>query len=199
MNSRKTFFALIALLIVITGAGISALVFGNKYLDKQNTKLTNLKLEYQNLDTVQHSLINAKKDIAEYQDLVNTVEAIVPQEKDQARTVREIVNIAAVSGVKIDSFNFPSSTLGNAATANAATTTSQTQAVEGISGVERMEITINSTTPVSYQKFIDFLQRLEQNRRTSQVSSITISPESDNRDYIRFSLIVNVYIKKAGS
>lgn len=205
MNSKRLFYILIATLIVINAGGIALLVLGNKVLDKQNDKLTQLKVEANTLDTVQQSLVKAKKDVEKYKDLAQVVETVVPQEKDQARTIREIVQIAQESGVSIDSINFPSSSLGNkttgtgAASASTGTTNTQTQKVEGINNVERLEITIASSRQVPYSNFILFLQKLEQNRRTSQVSSITVTPAGVDKTRVNFSLILNVYIKKAGT
>ena len=202
MNSKKLFTLLVAVLIFVNGAGVALFVMGNKYLEKQNTKLTSLKVEYETLDAVQRSLVKAKKDIQTYSELTKVVESVVPQEKDQAKTVREIIKIADESDVAIQSITFPSSSLGNttpAAAAISAGTITQTQKVPGINGVERLEITITPQKNVNYKSFITFLQKLEQNRRTSQVSSINITPISANSDSINFSLVLNVYIKKAGS
>lgn len=206
MNSRRLFFVLVGVLFVINASGIALLVFGNKMLDTQNTKLTELKVESNTLDIVQQSLVKAKKDVEKYKDLAQVVETVVPQEKDQVRTIREIVQIAQESGVSIDSINFPSSTLGNTnkvgsptAAATNATTNTQTQKVDGLSNVERLEITIASSGQVPYDNFILFLQRLEQNRRTAQVGSITVTPSGIDKSSVSFSLVLNVYIKKAGT
>ena len=204
MNSKRLFFVLLAVLIGINAGGVALLVFGNKLLDKQNSKLTALKVEANTLDTVQQSLVKAKKDVEKYKDLAQVVETVVPQEKDQARTIRELVQIANESGVSIDSINFPSSTLGSGnkpgGSAPVSTTTNtQTQKVEGINNVERLEITITSSKQVTYANFILFLQKLEQNRRTAQVSSITVTPSALDKSRVNFSLVLNVYIKKAGS
>ncbi len=206
MNSKRLYYILIALIVLINGSGIAAVYFGNKILAKQTTKLTDLKVEANTLEDVQRSLTKAKKDILAYSDIEKVVKTVIPQEKDQARTVREIVKIADESNIKLASISFPSSTLGNKATAGAtgapaATSTSgntQTQKVDGISNVERLEITIASDTtkPVLYTDFISFLAKLEQNRRTSQVGNINIIPDSSKRNYLTFTMTLNVYIKK---
>lgn len=202
MNSKRLYFILIALVVLINGSGIAAVYFGNKLLDKQNTKLTELKVETNTLEDVQRSLTLAKKDIVTYSDIEKVVKTVIPQEKDQAKTVREIVSIADTSNIKLSSVSFPTSTLGNKATTGAASTpatnNTQTQKVDGISNVERLEITIASDTakPVLYSDFISFLTKLEQNRRTSQVSNINIIPDSAKRNYLTFTMTLNVYIKK---
>lgn len=202
MNSRKIFYVLIAVLMLVNGGGIAALVYGRKALDSQNNRLTELKVEAKTLEDVQRSLINAKKDIEKYADIEQISKTVVPQEKDQARTVREIIKLAEESGISIASVSFPTSSLGVKAgggtTQATATGNSQTQKVEGISNVERLEITVSSDTakPILYTNFLGFLEKLEQNRRTAQVSNINIQPVTDNRNLLTFSLVLNVYIKK---
>lgn len=199
MNSRKFFYVLIVVLVAVNTAGIAALVYGKKMLDTQNDKLTSLKVKSGTLESVQRSLVAAKKDIESYSDIEQIGKTVVPQEKDQARTVREIIKIADESNINISSISFPSSTLGSApGSAAAQTATTQTQKVDGISNVERLEVTVtsNPSAPVPYSNFITFLEKLEQNRRTSQVSNINIQPFSENRNLLTFSLVLNVYIKK---
>lgn len=203
MNSRKLFIILIAVLVLVNAGGVALLVMGNKYLDKQNSKLTELKVESDTLDAVQRSLIKAKKDVETYSDLAKVVESVVPQEKDQAKTIRELVKIAQDSGISLGAITFPSSSLGavpgKAATpSTTAGTNTQTQKVEGINNVERLEITVASAKDVSYNNFILFLQKLEQNRRTSQVSSSSITPNASDPSRVQFTIVLNVYIKKAG-
>lgn len=187
---------------------IAAVVVGNNMLQKKSNQLASLKLDNRTLDEQQLSLVKAKKDIGQYGDLERIAKTIVPQEKDQARTVREIINIANSSGIKIASVSFPTSNLGQPAPkvtagdkdtkAPAATPPiTQVKPVDNIKGLYLLEINVqsDSNAPVPYSKLIDFLSRLEQNRRTAQVTGITVQPSAKSRDLVTFSLVINVYIK----
>lgn len=199
MNSRKLFYLLVVVVVLINIGGVAAIVYGKKMLNTQNAKLTDLKVESSTLEDVQRSLVTAKKDIEKYADIEKISKTVVPQEKDQARTVREIIKLAEESNIEVASVSFPTSSLGSKTAGSAqAGTTTQTQKVEGISNVERLEVTVssNTATPVTYTDFLSFLEKLEQNRRTSQVSNINIQPVADNRNMLTFSLVLNVYIKK---
>lgn len=207
MTSKRLFYVLIALLVVINASGVALLIEGDKRLVAQNSELTQYKVESTALQEVQRSLVRAKKDIETFSNVEKIAKTIVPQEKDQAKTVREIITLADESGVAISSITFPTSNLGakqaagapgTGAASQGAGTTSQTQKVEGLTGVEKLDITVTSDTkqPITYTKMIRFLGLLEQNRRTSQVANITIQPDSTNRNLLTFSLVVTVYIKK---
>lgn len=213
MTSKKLFFVLCAVLVLLSGAGIAGTVLGASYLESQAQHIVELKLQSAELDDQQISLLQAKKDIERYEELEHIAKSIVPQEKDQARTVREIINIAENNNVPISSISFPASTLGQAPTvrrsppttgdaagaAAAAQTPSATQVkpVEGIPGVLQLEINIQTTAsaPVPYSNMLNFLSDLQQNRRTSHITNLSVTPSQDNRNAVVFSLTVNAYIK----
>lgn len=202
MTAKRLFFGLLTAIGISLILVILTVSYGNQMLHKQNKRLAESKVQLANLDRVQSSLVTAKRDIEQYSLIEQIAKTVVPQEKDQAKTVREIVKIADESNISIASIGFATSTLGNTKgkTSNAATgtTITQTEKVEGLTAVERLPITVtsDSTKPVSYRNFLSFLERLEQNRRTSQVADVNIQPSTENRNFINFSLKINVYIKK---
>lgn len=206
MNSKRLFYGLVGALMIAAALFSGSVYLGWKHLDKQTSKLSDLKVEASVLQDTQRSLAKAKKDIVTYSDIEQVTKTVIPQEKDQARTVREIVKIAADNNIQIASIGFPASTLGTkpvagaggGAAATATGVTTQTQKVDGISNVERLEmiVTSESARPVLYTDFISFLSDLEKNRRTAQVSNINIQPVANNRNRLSFSITLNVYIEK---
>jgi hypothetical protein len=193
---------------------LSAGTYGiNKLLSGKAARLRSLQTQSVALEQQQISLRQAKKDIAKYAELDKIAHSVVPEDKNQAVAVREIVNIAAANNVKLASVTFPASTLGGNAPAaspgssSAAPSTgtmnsktaklSQLVPVKNIPGVYLLQITVISdpNQPVLYSKFIRFLDALEHNRRTAQVSSITLQPDIKDRGLLSFSLILNEYIK----
>lgn len=213
MISKKIFFIMLAVLGIMCILVIATVLLGNSLLEKQSKKLVNLKLDSQVIESQELALAQAKKDIIKYSELESIAKQIVPQDKDQAKATREIINLAELSGVKIASIGFPSSSLGqpapkpvvqeggdaSATPAPAAPTTTETQVkpVTGINGLYQLELNVisDSTSPVSYERLIEFLARLEQNRRTAQVSEISIQPDAANRSVLNFSLTITLYIK----
>ena len=212
MNSKKVFFGMLGLTILLVGLAAATLVIGDLTLGKQAKKLLDLRLEDKFLDEQQAALIRASKEIEQYQELEQVSKSVVPQDKDQARAVREIVRIANDSGIKIGSITFPNSNLGSkpqATTSNpdapgektapTQSPVSQAKAVEGISGVYALEMTIipDAEQPITYNQFLKFLKRLENNRRTAQVTSAKIDPvgTDPNSSYISFTLTINIFVK----
>jgi hypothetical protein len=207
---------MIGLLALVAGLSVVSVWAGNTFLQKQSDRLVALKLEYRVPEENQAALRQAKLDIEKYSELGATAKAIVPQEKDQARTVREIVNYANLNNIQILGITFPGSNLGQAAApvkkpaaegTQGGTTPapkvvtpplSQVQAVEGIPGVYLLPITIESdpSRPVTFTQVVNFLHNLEQNRRTAQVGQLSITPQKGTTTTgLSFTLTVNVYIK----
>lgn len=210
MNSKRMFYVMMGVLGILGVVIIGSVVAGDLVLHKTSVKLAALKIDNQVIEAQQASLVQANKDIQKYAELKSVAKQIVPQDKDQARATREILNLASQAGVKLSSITFPASTLGVAppkpvATADSAApaaqpatpTVTQVKAVDGISGLYQLDITVvsDTTQPATYGQVISFLNKLEQNRRTSQVSQITVQPDSQNRSGLNFTLIVTVFIK----
>jgi hypothetical protein len=219
MTSKRLHTVLMAGLALLFLGLIGGTYATNKLLASQADKLTALKAKSMALDQEQLSLTRAKKDIKKYDKLDKIAQAVVPQDKNQAEAVREIVNIAAANDVSLASISFPASTLGNLPGGTAAPSSSgstvvsptpsagagnskagslsQLTPLRNIPGVYQLPITIKGDTnnPVQYEKFINFLSDLEHNRRTAQVETITLQPTIGNRDYVTFELTLSEYIK----
>lgn len=217
MSSKKTYL----ILIILLGVMLIALFFGvikvNSLFHSRAQTLTNTKARAAALEKELQSLKAAKKDIITYSDLEKTTKKIVPEDKDQAETVRQIVNLAEKNGISLESISFPQSNLGGtnvgtvnssaaakpvgaAASANPKSKTSsltQVTAVPSIPGVYSLPITVVSSDeqPVTYSKLINFLKDLENNRRTAQVTTINIDPDPLNRSTLTFTITINEFIK----
>lgn len=212
MTAKKMFYVMLGLIVLVSLLTLGGIFFGVSMLKKSSNDLVEYKLQDQLTQEQQTALSQAVKDIDKYQDLEAIAKSIVPQDKDQAKTVREIISLAEQTNINISSITFPSSTLGQKAApaptnntntegGNTATPKndtppiSQVKPVDGIKGLYQMEIVINVENPVTYNQLIDFLDKLEQNRRTAQVTSLSISPSGENRNYMTFSLTMNVFVK----
>ncbi len=212
MNSKKFYFILLSTVGLLIIALIGGAYFADGLFKKQAGVLLEARSKSLALESKQQQLIKAKNDIVKYKSLGEIAKSVVPQDKDQAQTIREIVKLADASGIKLGSITFPSSTLGAAlaapvkpveptagaaAPAPVAAPQSQLKAVPDIPGVFDLAIIVqsDSTAPADYGQFIDFLAALENNRRTAIVSGITLTPDTKDPSLISFTLNINEYIK----
>lgn len=210
MSTKRVYYIMLGLVGLLFLIALIGTLQVNKLLKSKADTLVDLKLQSQVISNQQTGLQKAKKQVAQYSSFKETAKSIVPQDKDQAQAVREISKIATESGIpRLSSITFPLSTLGGASGATAAPTTTAAPAknskaltqltpVKGISGgVYSLQITIQQTSEaaIPYSRFINFLERLEQNRRTAQVTSIILLPDTTRPNMVAFTLVINEFIK----
>ncbi len=198
MNSKRLFLVLTGLNIVILMGIFGGAYAVNSLLASSSHKLVEQRLKIQTLDAQSNALGGAKRDVKQYSSLAGIAQSIVPQDKDQAQAVREIVNIASSNSIQLGSISFPSSTLGTTlAPSVASLSTSQLTPVKGIVGVYILQISVQSDPAhtVPYSQLLTFLQDLENNRRTALVSNINLTPDVKNSTNVGFTLTLDEYIK----
>jgi|ERR1017187_1407809 hypothetical protein len=200
MTSKHLYFGMIGIIVLL----IAGLIFGaygaDQLLQSQSKQLVNNRLQTSVLAQEQMELIQAKQDVKKYQNLATITQNIVPQDKDQAETVLQIVNLANKNGVALASITFPSSSLGlqtGQSASNSTINLSQLTPVQGIPGVYDLQLVVQSdtTNPVPYSNFISFLSALENNRRTALISAVSIQPNAQDRNTLTFSLTLDEYVK----
>jgi hypothetical protein len=197
MNARKLNTIMMGVLTLVGIGLLGSAYWANSMLGSKSDELVKLKAAKEAAAQQESKLVQAKQDIQRYGELNEIAKSVVPQDKDQAKTVNEIVNLANQSGIsRLSSVAFPPSTLGGAKLKTSKGIT-QVTPVKGMAGVYTLQITITqaSADPVPYSSFIDFLSRLERNRRTAQVSSINVQPDSERPDMVSFTLVIDEFIK----
>jgi hypothetical protein len=197
MNSKQLSYVLVSLLALCVIAIFGVAYGANILLGKQAKQLADAKAVSIALNAQQVQLARNKSDIQKYSDLSKIAAIIVPQDKDQAEAVREIVNLAYSSGIQLSSVTFPASTLGGAAGQTLSKGITQVTPVKDIPGVYdlQIEVSVDTTHMVAYSQLTTFLSKLEQNRRTASVSSVNIQPSANNPNYVAFTLMLDEYIK----
>ncbi len=207
MSPKRAFFMMVGATTLLVVAIVSLTIVGTAMLKKHSTRLVALKLEDTLIKQQQDALLAAQNDIEKYGHLENIANSIVPKDKDQAKTARDIIQIAREYNISIETITFPSSTLGAAQATPAAPTDgsappaqpatpplTQAKPVPGINGVYSLQLDIapDSRQPITYDELINFLKRLENNRRTAQISRLNITPKGNR---LVFSLSINIFIK----
>jgi hypothetical protein len=214
-NLRIVLMAALALSVVLF---IATFILGGSILSSESKKMVDLKVKNQTAQTQLDNLEQAKKQVEKYSFFKQVAATVIPNDKDQADDIVEINKMANLAGIAIQSITFPPSTLGlgisglPAATTPAVTSPtaskaiSQAKPVTGIPGLYSLELDIapesDTNTPpsklITYNKMLDFLSRIENNRHTAQITQVEIQPNgaaaSSNKGF-SFTLSINVFIK----
>lgn len=197
VKSKYAYFMMLGLIGLLVAGLIGGAYGANMLLTNESKQLLRNRLQISVLADEQTQLTKAKVDIKKYQDLAAIAQSIVPQDKDQAQTVRQVVDIAAANNIALSSITFPASTLGTTTGASSAHNLSQLTPVPGIAGVYNLQLTVQSDAlnPITFSQFTGFLTALEHNRRTALVSSITLQPNDKDHSKLSFTLVLQEYIK----
>lgn len=228
MSSKKARNLLLALLGLGVIVFIAIGFIGTSMLSKKSTAMVELKVKSANIDAQLINLSQAKKDVEKYKTFNDIAASVIPKDKNQVQAIADIFQIAEESGISLQSVVFPTSTLGSkksaappattsdqapstaqqSATTTTATQTAITQAkpYSAVPGLYSLELTITpqvgDTIPpsrqVTFPKFIDFLSSIENNRRTAQITRVSIQPvntDSGTGDLVNFTLVLNIFIK----
>lgn len=200
LTSFRVFVLLCGASVLLIVAAVGLTYGASKMLASQGEALTEAKIDDAAARGRQDNLLRAQGNIAEYEELYAIARGVLPQEKDQVRTVREILNLAAENGITLTGITFPASTLGSTQKNNTSTTkvdVTQLTPVKGVSGLYVMPITVaaGGGNPSRYTNVMGFVQALQSNRRTANIVSISATPDNEDRSLISFSIIINAYIR----
>lgn len=224
MNSKKARNILIGLLAFGILIFIAISFVGTSMLNKKSRAMVELKVTSANIDAQLINLRQAKKDVEKYRSFNDIAAAVIPKDKNQVQAISDIFQIARESGITLQSVAFPISTLGAKPTSVPAQSTSGTQTgtaspststqsaisqakpFAAVPGLYSLELTITPLSDeslpkdkqVTFPKFIDFLSAIENNRRTAQITQVSIQPlntTTSNGEIIKFTLTLNIFIK----
>lgn len=214
LNSKNLRLGLIGGIAVLSLAFFVIAIAGLKVLGHESDSLVQLKVKSQKTQELLVNLEFAKKEVQKYAYFKDVAKTVIPDDKDQAEAVVELYKIANQSGIALQSIIFPASTLGKggsavaspqSATGAGATASALTQAkpVAGISGLYSLELTITPQSNiqqvppdklVTFAKMQDFLRRIENNRRTAQITEVDIQPAGAGQSF-SFVMKINIFIK----
>ncbi len=210
MSIKKKALILRILLGVSVLIFFVTLFFGLGMLSKKSKSLSKLRLDDSITKAQLDSLTQAKAEVEKYGYYQSIAKAVIPNDKDQAQAVVDIFTIADLAGLSLQTLTFPNSTLGvsgsggvtSSAVPESKSILSQAKPVTGITGLYSIEVILSpeNTTQTpdnkkpTYPKMLDFLERIEKNQRTAQITALNIEP-IDGSDKINFSLTLNIFIK----
>lgn len=215
LTSQRLRYVLLGALGLAAVIFIMIAFFGLSLLASKSQKMVNLKVQGVAADNQLNSLALAKKEIKQYGYFKTVAKEVIPNDKDQAAAVLQINQFASQSGFLLQAISFPTSNLGlsslstgQASTQAASPTSILSQAlpVPSIKGLYSVQLTITPQTDqdlpasqqVTYAKLLDFLNRIENNQRTAQISQIIIKPLYNGDGSFRsfdFTLGINIFIR----
>lgn len=223
MGAKKFHQYLMIAFIAGLALSVFLLRYANNWLTESSKELTSLRSEVVALEKKRTDLENAQHTLAKETIAIETLAKVVPDDKDQARIISELYQIATVAGVTIESVGFPASTLGSEVAkpapatqttdANSAqtsqaqtpapqTTVSQATPVKEIAGLQSIDLTLGainsigmpSGSGIRFGELMNFLKLVERNKRTIQIKSLGINKGTNASGEESYNLDVTLTI-----
>ena len=210
MTTKKAHFGLLGLLVLVIVAIGLAMYFSRVFLKSNSDSLVNAKLELYKIDETEYIYRKNQAILQENQETADILASVLPQEKDQAKAVREITQIASDNGLSVKAIRFPGSDLvitnkPVAAQTQGSTTTpqatpsgptiSQAKPVNGLNNVLGIAVEVELTSArsgaqISTDQVLSFLQQIENNRRNIRVTSINFGSSVDEGKTLKIDTLL---------
>lgn len=210
MTTKKAHYGLLGLLVLVIVAIGLAMYFSRVFLKSNSDSLVNAKLELYKIDETEYIYRKNQAILQENQETADILASVLPQEKDQAKAVREITQIASDNGLSVKAIRFPGSDLvitnkPVAAQTQGSTTTpqatpsgptiSQAKPVNGLNNVLGIAVEIELTSArsgaqISTDQVLSFLQQIENNRRNIRVTSINFGSSVDEGKTLKIDTLL---------
>ncbi len=183
---NTTLKILLVLLFITVSVG---LFFANKYLTAMASDTAQLKAQ---IEVDQKRLTIYERTKVAIQDLsyVDELAAeVLPASEDQSVIIAEVSQFAKRSNLGVAKITFDVTQ-----TAKPSSTTKKSTTSTIPKGVNITPITIQLAEGASYKDLLDFLVRLEENRRRMQVVDISLAPNAEDRSKLQEVIIsINLY------
>lgn len=167
-----------------------------------NARLTNIAKEtakvraeveagHQQIETYQQT--KAKVDSLGY--VTELANKVLPKDPDQSAAVAELSQFAVRSGLQVSQITFV-----DAGKTTPTSTSSKDSKKKSIipKGVTIVPVEIQLLPGANYNSLLDFLKSIENNRRKTQITSITIAPDVKDRSKLsQVTIDLNLYAKQA--
>lgn len=188
-RAKRAYFALIVVNILLIGAIAGTYYFTNKVAKEKSSKIASLKADIESNDQAILNFKNLEQTVEKNKDFEKVVEQVLPKDKEQAVALAELDKFSRESGVPIKQISYSNGTATGKNTGPTLTSPSN------LKGVLVTTVSIRSDK-AKYEQVLDFLNRLEQNRRHMQVTSITLTPSSQVIGLIdSVDITLDIYLK----
>lgn len=187
LDSKKFFFVLVGVNVLLVVATIAVFTLANSTAQKRSDQMSQLKADSETNDQlinyykVLQGTLNANKD------LQDTVQKVLPSDKDQSVALNDLNQFAQNTNVDIQQITFnpgSSKTAGQTLTSPAL-----------IKGVSIISVTLDCKS-TRYESLLAFLQQIETTQRRMQVTTLNITPNATNPDLLdQVSISIDIYVK----
>jgi hypothetical protein len=187
---------LLSIMLIITIIIIGIAIYGGKRaLANSSQKVVNAKLEVIKAEKKENTYLKNRQIYLDNEKLAGKINALIPNEKEQAIVVESIYSFANEAGLPINSITFPGSNLDPSAKTKTKIDISQATPVKDLQNVFEIpiEITIKggSKNSIATDNLLRFIESIESSPRNMRITDISYDVESSE---VKISL--SLFVKK---
>lgn len=188
IKSKKAFYVLIALNVLLIGGILGAYLFTTKYAKQKSQEIAVLKADIETNDQRLVAYSDLERSLDKSTELETIAKEVLPQDKNQSVALNEIESFANKAGISIRqiTFNTPSGKVTSGPTLTSPTS---------LKGVSVLSVGVKANK-MQYEQLLDFLKQIESNRRRMQVTSISLAPSTTQLGLLdRADFSIDIYLK----
>ena len=190
MKNKRISLLLSLLLFLAISCSVGVLYVMHKYITKIDKSISELKSKDEAGVKQLADLNLAEQQVKKYQDFSSISTQVLPKTYNQTE-LNLIVNLAKQSGISLTSI----SVSNGIATSLPGPCRAPLVAYADIKGVCSVTFRIQPSEAVSFDQFMNFITRLEQNRRKILISNLSLSPAGDKSNNLTFSAELNLFTR----
>lgn len=187
-RAKKTFYILLAVNVLFLLGIAGVYVFASKFAKQKSTSIALAKADVETNDQLITSFKELERSLQKSAELEAIAKEVLPQDKNQSLALNEIQQFGQEVGITIKqvTFNAPAGAKNTGPTLTSPTS---------LKGVSVLSVTVRCDK-MEYEKLLEFLQKIEGNRRRMQVTSISLAPSSSTLGLLeRVDLTMDIYLK----
>lgn len=180
---KKFFYVLLGVnLLLIGGLGIT-FYFADSIATKRSAEIAVAKADIESNELAIKSFQSLEKAIQQNQEIETIASRVLPQDTEQTKALAELDKFSKEAGVPIRQISFTPGKGGSLVSPT------------NIKGVSVLQVSLQCD-PAQYEDLLDFLKKIEDNRRRMQVTSVAITPSDTAPGLLdRTNLSIDIYLR----
>lgn len=190
IRAKRAFYLLLALNIALIGGIAGTFLLANKIAGQKSMEISLLKADIETNDTTLTNYKQLEQTLKKNKEVEEIAQQVLPQDKNQSAALTQLDEFSAQTGVKIKQVTFnPGTTDTKKATGPTLTTPSS------LKGVSILNVSVRCDK-TQYENLLNFLKKIENNRRRMQVKSVSLSPSTQVLGQLdQVNLTIDIYLK----
>lgn len=198
MSAVKLRLLLISVILLIIAALATGIWYSSGFLSQyadtvktKRTEASEIKSSVTSIEELTRELESNEFAFKKSQQVVADSNTYTYEYQDVI--IKDIVSLAAQSGIAIDSYTFELPTAsGSRSSSSSSSTAAKSSTPEGL---KSLRVNLTAANGSEYPKILDFIHRVEQNLTRMQIDGVSVTYDRTKNELNKQALTIEVYTK----